>query len=99
MSVQLRVNGLRPISISLDDYFVDRELTPVDEYGNYDFESIDAVDVELFNQHLVQLLEGEKVEVPIYNFHTGLREDKGRVLQVERDQPVIVEGIHGQTIV
>ncbi len=95
LSVQLRVNGLRPISISLDDYFVDRELTPVDEYGNYDFESIDAVDVELFNQHLVQLLEGEKVEVPIYNFHTGLREDKGRVLQVERDQPVIVEGIHG----
>ncbi|HHY14235.1 MAG TPA: nucleoside kinase [Thermoanaerobacterales bacterium] len=95
LSTQLRVNGLRPISISLDDYFVDREFTPIDEDGNYDFECIDAVDVELFNQHLIELLEGHQVETPIYNFHTGSRENKGNMLKIEKDQPIIVEGIHG----
>ncbi|MBP2654353.1 MAG: udk [Firmicutes bacterium] len=95
LNVQLRVNGVRPESISLDDYFVDRGLTPRDENGNYDFESIEALDLELFNEHLVRLLKGENVKIPTYNFIVGQREYRGHTLQLEPDQPVIIEGIHG----
>ncbi len=66
--IQLKVNGLRPITVSTDDYFVDRTRTPLDEDGNYDFESIDAVDVGLFNKHLRSMLAGEEVELPTFNF-------------------------------
>jgi len=95
LSVQLKVNGLRPVSVSLDDYFVNRDMTPRDENGNYDFESIEAIDIALFNRQLVELIEGKKVEVPTYNFQKGIREYRGNMLQVEKNQPIIIEGIHG----
>jgi uridine kinase len=94
LMIQLRVNGLNPVSISLDDYFVDRENTPRDEAGQYDFESLHAIDIELFNKDLNELLLGEEVEIPTFNFHTGSREYKGRRLKIKQGQPVILEGIH-----
>ncbi|MDU2065875.1 MAG: nucleoside kinase [Sporomusaceae bacterium] len=95
LGVQLRVNGLRPVPISLDDYFVERDLTPVDEMGVVDFESLEAIDLALFNKDLADLLAGKAVAVPTFNFFTGLREYNGRILQIEPDQPLIIEGIHG----
>lgn len=95
LGIQLRVNGVRPIPISLDDYFVDREHTPRDESGNFDFEAIEAIDLELFNEHLTKLLAGSAVMVPSYNFKTGQREYKGQQIRIEHDQPLIIEGIHG----
>jgi uridine kinase len=95
LNIQLRVNGVRPVSISLDDYFVDREFTPLDEKGNYDFEAIEAIDLDLFNEHLIHLLQGEQVKIPSYNFLTGEREYRGNSIQIAKDQPLIVEGIHG----
>lgn len=92
---QLRVNGKRPISISLDNYFVDREMTPKDEFGNYDFESIDAIDIMKFNEDLLNLMKGNEVEVPIYNFKTGKREEHGNKLKIDETQIIIIEGIHG----
>jgi uridine kinase len=95
LGVQLRVNGIMPIPISLDDYFVDRELTPLDENGEYDFESIYALDLELFNTHLEQLLRGEEVEVPNFNFKKGRREWSGEKIKLPENGVLIVEGIHG----
>ena len=95
LSVQLRVNGLKPMSISLDDYFVDRCNTPLDETGNFDFEALEALDLELFNNHLVALLAGEEIELPHFNFLTGCREVSGRKIRVNEDQPLVIEGIHG----
>jgi len=95
LRVQLRVNGIEPISISLDDYFLDRNFTPRNEKGEYDFEALGALDVELFNQHLLKLLAGETVEIPYYNFVTGKREWHNHLLQVGETQPIILEGIHG----
>ena len=95
LGVQLRVNGIRPLAISLDDYFLNRVDTPRDEEGNYDFESLEAIDLQLFNEHLVQLLSGQSVESPYYNFKTGHREFSGRRIRLEKDQVLIVEGIHG----
>ncbi len=94
LGIQLKVNGLRPVSISLDDYFVDREKTPLDETGEFDFESLHAIDLDLFNQHLSALLKGEEVIIPTFNFKTGKREYNGHRLQVDHDQPLILEGIH-----
>lgn len=91
---QLRVNNINPVSISLDNYFVDREDTPLDDEGNLDFESIHSIDLELFNEHLKQLLAGAEVEVPHFNFKTGKREYIGSRLKVDSDQPIIIEGIH-----
>lgn len=95
LSTHLKVNGLKPIEISLDDYFVNREFTPKDENGEYDFENIEAIDIELFNEHLLNLIQGEEVEIPTFNFVTGQREYRGRILRVTKDNPIIVEGIHG----
>ncbi len=95
LRVQLRVNGLHPVAISTDDYFVDRELTPRDEYGEFDFESIDALDTMTFNRDLAALLRGEEVPMPRFNFKTGLREYDGRTLKISEKQPIIIEGIHG----
>lgn len=95
LGVQLRVNGVRPVPISLDDYFVDREMTPRDEKGDYDFEAIEAIDLELFNEHLVRILKGDSVKIPTYNFMSGRREYRGHTIQAEADQPLIIEGIHG----
>ena len=95
LSIQLRVNGLEPVTISLDDYFVNREDTPRDEFGEYDFEALEAVDVKLFNKQLKELISGKEVEVPIFNFHTGNREPVGRKLQIADDDILVIEGIHG----
>lgn len=95
LSIQLAVLGLKPISISMDDYFVDREHTPRDEKGNYDFESIEAVDVETFNADLLRLFAGEKVQLPRFNFATGSRTMDGAQLQLVERSILIVEGIHG----
>jgi uridine kinase len=95
LTVQLRVAGLWPVAIGLDDYFVDRHLTPLDEDGNADFEALEAIDVELFNEHLTKLIQGEAVQVPTFHFPTGRRQWNGKTLQVRSDQPIIVEGIHG----
>lgn len=95
LSTQLRVNKLRPVSISLDDYFVNREDTPLDENGDYDFESIFAIDLELFNSHLEELLKGNEVEIPKFDFKQGRRVYNGNRLRIKEDQPIIIEGIHG----
>lgn len=95
LGIQLRVNGFLPIPISLDDYFVDRESTPKDENGEYDFESIYALDLELFNKHLEAMLKGEEVEVPSFNFKKGMREWNGEKIKLPDNGILIVEGIHG----
>ena len=96
LRIQLRTNGLRPVSISLDDYFRNRKDTPRNEDGEYDYECLGALDTELFNQDMVKLLKGESVVLPRYNFLTGEREwDDSRTISLEDDQPVIIEGIHG----
>ena len=95
LSIQLQVNGVVPTPISLDDYFVNRERTPRDEFGEYDFESIYALDLELFNIHLKKLLSGEEVEIPSYSFKLGKREWLGRKMKLPKNGVLIVEGIHG----
>ncbi|WP_066890938.1 nucleoside kinase [Clostridium nigeriense] len=95
LSVQLRVNGYVPIPISLDDYFVDRDKTPRDENGEYDFESIYSLDLELFNSHLSSLLKGEEVEIPNFNFKKGGREWIGKKLKLPNNGIILIEGIHG----
>ena len=95
LGVQLRVHGIRPVPISLDDYFLDRDKTPRDEKGDYDFESIHALDLPLLNEHLCQLMAGRPVEPPIYNFKTGRREYPGRTIQVGDGNVLVIEGIHG----
>lgn len=95
LRIQLLVNGISPISISLDDYFLNRCQTPKNERGEYDFEALEALDLKLFNEHMAALLRGESVEIPSYNFSTGSREWKGNILKLDPDQPIIIEGIHG----
>lgn len=95
LGIQLRVNGLIPVKLSLDDYFVDRENTPKDENGDYDFESIYSVDLKLFNENLKALLKGEEVEIPSYNFKTGHREWIGNKMKLPKNGVIIIEGIHG----
>ncbi len=94
LSIQLLANGLRPFSLELDNYFVDREKTPRDEQGQYDYEALDALDVPLFNADLLRLHHGEGVTLPSYNFRTGLRE-VGDKVRLRPDHVIIVEGIHG----
>jgi uridine kinase len=95
LRTQLLVNGLRPVPISIDDYFVDRQHTPLDEFNQPDFEHIEAIDLPLFNEHMLRLIQGEEVEIPTFNFTTGKREYHGRTVRLEKNQPLIVEGIHG----
>jgi len=95
LMVQLAVNGLKPTMISLDDYFVDRDKTPKDLNGEFDFEAIEAIDVEFFNQQLVQLFNGEMIELPKFNFTVGTRIPSGKNLQLTPGSILIVEGIHG----
>lgn len=94
LEVQLKVNGKLPISISVDDYFVNREDTPLNEYGEYDFEALEAIDLEQLNKDLITLLEGGEVELPRFNFKTGRRESSGTKIRVDENHPIIVEGIH-----
>lgn len=95
LCVQLRVNGIKPYVISLDDYYVNRELTPKDEQGELDFEALEAIDIELFNRDLTHLLNGETVELPVFNFRTGKREYKGKFLKLNKNEILVIEGIHG----
>lgn len=95
LAVQMRVNGLRPIPISLDNYFKERENTPRLPDGSFDFESIEALDTELFNDHMERLLRDETVELPYFNFKTGHREYRGQKVFLGDDGVLVVEGIHG----
>jgi uridine kinase len=95
LRLQLKVNGLHPITISTDNYFVNRELTPKDEHGELDFESLKAVDVALFNTHIMKLLDGESVDLPVFDFHEGKRTYRNKPIMIDEDQPIIIEGIHG----
>lgn len=94
LSIQLRVNGYVPVPLSLDDYFIDRELNPKDENGEYDFESIYSLDLKTLNKHLKRLLNGEEVEVPSYNFMQGKREWLGHKVKLPQNGILILEGIH-----
>jgi len=94
LSVQLAVNGIRPIGISLDDYFLDRDKTPRDEKGDYDFEHLHALNLPLLNQQLAALFRGEEVELPRYNFQKGSSEWSGKKLQLKGNEVLVVEGIH-----
>lgn len=94
LSVQLAINGIHPIPLSMDNYFVPRTQTPRDENGEYDFESIYAVDLELFNKQVNQLMNGEEVEIPYYNFETGEREFRGEKLKLGANGMLVIEGIH-----
>ena len=94
LSIQLIVNGLKPVGISLDDYFVDREKTPRDENGNMDYEHVEALNIPLLNQQLNALMAGEEVELPKYNFQTGKSEKSGRKLRLKGNEVLVVEGIH-----
>ncbi|MCA9523375.1 MAG: cyclic nucleotide-binding protein [Myxococcales bacterium] len=97
LALQLRVNSLKPVALSLDNYYIDREDTPLDEDGNYDFESIEAIDLERFNQDLVGLLAGDEVMTPRFNFQSGKRvpPEKFQPMRLRDDQILIIEGIHG----
>lgn len=94
LSIQLMANGLKPYPISLDNYFVDREKTPKDEKGDYDYESLYALDLEFFNKQLQDLLHGKEVELPRFNFTTGRKEFKGDKLKIDDNMILILEGIH-----
>ena len=94
LSIQLGVNGIKPVGISLDDYFCDREQTPRDEKGDYDFEHLHALNLDLLNEQMNALFRGDEVELPRYNFQTGKSERSGRRLRLADDQVLVVEGIH-----
>lgn len=94
LSIQLMTNGLKPYPISLDDYFVNRNDTPLDENGKHDFESLYAVDLPFFEEQLTTLLNGGEVELPRYNFTTGKREMSGKKLRIDKHMILIIEGIH-----
>ncbi len=94
LSVQLAVNGIKPIGISLDDYFLDRDKTPLDENGEYDFENLHALNLPLLNEQLTALFRGEEVELPRYDFPTGTSQKSGRRLRLKDNEMLVVEGIH-----
>jgi uridine kinase len=94
LAIQLLAHGLRPLTLGLDNYFVDRDSTPRDSTGDYDFEALEAINLSLFNQHLLELFDNQKVQMPRYDFHTG-KSLKGREVQLHRKQIIIIEGIHG----
>ena len=95
LQVQLITNLLNPLGISLDDYYLNREDTPKDENGNYDFESLYAIDLPYFKKDLQRLIEGEEVDLPSFNFNTGLREYRGHKLKMRSNSVLLLEGIHG----
>ena len=94
LSLDLRLNGLKPVTISVDNYFVERDQNPKDEQGNYDFECIEAIDLKLFNEHLVKLLNGEEIEVPTFDFKEGTKRYDGTKLKMSKDSVLVIEGIH-----
>ena len=94
LGIQLRLNGLKPVTISVDNYFVERKDTPLDENGKYNFECLEAIDLNLFNDHLTRLLNGEEVQTPIFDFKTGTKSFTGEKMKLEKDQILVIEGIH-----
>ena len=94
LGMSLRIKGLEPVTISVDNYFVEREHNPKDEFGNYDFECIEALDIDLLNNHLVRLLNGEEVELPTFDFTYGHKNYLGNKLKLKKGQVIIMEGIH-----
>lgn len=95
LSIQLMTNGLKPHPIALDDYFVEREKTPRDEFGKYNFECLEALDIKKFNEDMCDLLAGKTVELPTFNFKAGKREYKGNYKTLGKDDILVIEGIHG----
>lgn len=95
LSIQLAAHGLKPHPIAVDNYFVDREKTPLDEFGKKNYECLEAIDVEQFNRDMVNLLKGREVELPEFNFKTGQREYRGNCLQLGDEDVLVIEGIHG----
>ncbi len=94
LGIQLKLNGLKPVTISVDNYFVERSENPIDENGNYNFECLEAIDVKLFNEHLVRLLNGEEVEIPSFDFEVGTKRYNGNKLKLAEDEVLVIEGIH-----
>lgn len=94
LGMQLRLNGLKPVTISVDNYFVERENNPRDEFGNYDFECIEALDLELFNNHITKLLNGEEIDVPKFDFTEGKKHYDGTKMKLADDEILVIEGIH-----
>lgn len=94
LGLQLKINGLKPVTISVDNYFVEREQTPRDENGEYDFEDIEAIDLELFNKDLTALLKGETINCPEFDFSVGTKRYKGKTMHLAEDEILVIEGIH-----
>jgi len=94
LGVQLKINGVNPVTIGTDNYFVERAETPRDENGDYDFETIDALDLKLFNEHLTKLINGETIEMPSFDFKVGTKRYNGNMLHLDEDEVLIIEGIH-----
>lgn len=94
LGIQLRINGIKPVTISVDNYFVERPDTPKDENGNYNFEDIEAIDLKLFNEHLTKLLNGEEIEIPKFDFKVGTKRYDGTTMKLEEDEILVIEGIH-----
>ncbi len=94
LCIQLRVHGLKPLYLGTDDYFLEREQTPLDEYGEKDYENLSAVDIDLFNDNMNDLLAGKEVDLPIFNFLTGHKEFGKRKTRIKGSQPIVIEGIH-----
>ena len=94
LGIQLRLNGLKPVTISVDNYFVERQDTPRDENGEYNFECIEAIDLKLFNEHLVKLLNGEEIEMPEFDFSVGTKRYNGKKMKLADDEILVIEGIH-----
>ncbi len=96
LAIQLRIHGIEPVSISMDNYYVDRKKTPLHPDGSYNFECLEALDIELFNKHVQELMRGQRVDIPHYSFPLGKRDpSKSRPLKLRRDQVLVTEGIHG----
>lgn len=95
LSIQLAAKGLKPHPFPLDDYYVDRDKAPLDENGELDLEALEALDIELFNHDMNELLQGKRVELPVFNFKTGKREYKGKYMQLGPEDVLVIEGIHG----
>lgn len=94
LGIQLRLNGLKPVTISVDNYFVERKETPLDENGNYDFECLESIDLKLFNEHLTTLLNGGEIKCPTFDFKEGTKKYNGETMKLADDEILVIEGIH-----